>query len=616
MTVNNTHKKPLSSTRPEFLFSLFLIVATLFVYLQVRNHEFITYDDGTYITKNPYLQTGLSTEAITWSFTATRASNWHPLTWLSHLLDIQLYEMNPGGHHFTNVLFHIANTLLLFLVFRRMTGNLWRSGFVAAMFALHPLHVESVAWVAERKDVLSAFFWMLTMWSYVRYVEHTGCIRYLLILLFFVLGLMAKPMLVTLPFVLLLLDYWPLYRFQFGQSGDGGSKQQKFLALRLVWEKIPLFALAIVSGIVTFLVQQSGGALGSFTAYTLNVRVANALVSYVNYIVKTIWPSQLAVLYPHPPVVSRLMVAGACFLLISIFLLAIRVLKRHPWFTVGWLWYVGTLVPVIGLVQIGSQAMADRYTYVPLIGISIIIAWGVPELMARWRYRKTALATITAISLSVIMTTTWLQVRYWRNSITLFEHTLDVTVNNYVAHSNLGIALFFQGKLDRSIEHFHKALRINPGFVDARINLGIALANQGRMDDAISHFLEASRINPDSYETHNSLGVALERQGNTAKAVSHYYEALRIKPDFDEAHNNLGVALASQGKLDEAIEHYSEALRVNPRFAKVHNNLGIAMIHKGKLEEAISHFREALRIKPDYTNAHDNLERALALLRK
>lgn len=616
MTIKNTHKRTFFYIRSDVLVWLFLIIATLTVYWQVLSHEFVNYDDPSYVSKNPHVQTGLTLEGIAWSFTSTRAGNWHPLTWLSHILDIEFYGLNPGGHHFTNVLFHIANTLLLFLIFRRMTGDLWRSAFVAALFALHPLHVESVAWVAERKDVLSTFFWMLTMWSYVRYVERPGGIRYLVVLLFFVLGLMAKPMLVTLPFVLLLLDYWPLCRFQFGQSVNGGSKQKRALALRVVWEKVPFFALAAASSVVTFLVQQSGGAVGSFAAYPLDVRIANALISYVSYIGKLIWPYNLAVLYPHPRMVSGWMAAGACFLLISISLLVIRALKRNPWVAVGWVWFIGTLVPVIGLVQIGSQAMADRYTYVPLIGMSIIIAWGVPELVSRCAHRKAVLAAITAIFLSALMVATWCQVRYWANSITLFRRALEVTSNNYVAHSNLGIALFFRGKLDEATVHFHKALQINPSFFNAHTNLGIVLANRGKMAEAVSQFSKALQINPNSDEAHNNLGVALERRGKSAEAIKHYYEALRINPDFDEAHNNLGVALASQGKLDKAISHYSEALRINPRFAKVHNNLGIALIRKEKLEEAIAHFRKALRIKPDYANAHENLERALELLKK
>ena len=614
MNIKHSNKKTFLNIDSPFLVSLFLVIAILTVYWQVQGHEFINYDDPSYVSKNPHVQTGLTLEGIAWSFTSMRAGNWHPLTWLSHMLDIQLYGMNPGRHHFTNVIFHIANTLLLFLVFRRMTESLWRSGFVAAMFALHPLHVESVAWVAERKDVLSTFFWMLTMLSYVWYVDHPGRNRYLLVLLLFILGLMAKPMLVTLPFVLLLMDYWPLKRLQFRQPRGNINTQQKLPVLDLVWEKTPLFALAVASSIVTFLVQQSGGAVGSLTGYPLNVRIANALISYVSYIVKLIWPYHLAVLYPHPRMISGWIVAGACFLLLFISFLVIRALKRYPWVAVGWLWYVGTLVPVLGLVQIGSQAMADRYTYVPLIGISIIIAWGVPELVSRWTHRKVVLAAIAATSLSILMVAAWFQVGYWANSMTLFRRALEVTSNNYVAHNNLGIALFFQGKIDEATVHFHKALKINSSFVEAHTNLGIVMANKGKMTEAISHFSEGLRLNPDSYEAHNNLGVIFVRQGKTSEAIRHYSEALRINPYYDEAHNNVGVALASQGKLDEAISHYSEALRINPRFAKVHNNLGIALIRKKKLEEAIAHFRKALRIKPDYANAHKNLERALEIL--
>jgi len=509
MTANTTYKNNFFDMRSNFIVSLFLTIATLAVYWQAGNHEFINYDDITYVTGNPHLQAGFSPEGIIWAFTSGYAGNWHPLTWISHILDIQLYGMDPGRHHLTNVLFHIGNTLLLFLVFRRMTGALWCSAFIAALFALHPLHVESVAWIAERKDVLSTFFWMLTMGAYAWYVERRGFLRYLLVLLFFILGLMAKPMLVTLPFVLLLLDYWPLSRFQFGHQNGNIVIQRKSVVIRLICEKIPLFALAAASCIVTLFAQQSGGAVCSFSAFPINIRIANALVSYVGYIVKMLWPHQLAVLYPHPGMLPWIQVIGACLLLVFIFILAFMALKRCPWLIVGWVWYIVTLVPVIGLVQVGSQAMADRYTYVPLIGIFIMIAFGVPELMSGWRYRKIGLSTMAVACLLVLMATTWFQVRYWANSVTLFERALAVTENNYVLHSNLGVTLFSKGKVDEAIDHFHDAMRINPRYAKAHNNLGTALIHKGKVKKAIAHFREALRIRPGYSDAHDNLQKAI-----------------------------------------------------------------------------------------------------------
>lgn len=374
--------------RPDLLISLFLVMAILAVYLQVRNHDFINFDDDLYVTINPHVQAGLTLDSITWAFTSTRASNWHPLTWLSHMLDCQIYGMNPGQHHLTNVLFHILNTLLLFFVFMRMTKDLWQSGFVAALFALHPLHVESVVWLAERKDVLSTFFWMLTLWSYVRYVERSGLNRYLPVLFFFILGLMAKPMLVTLPFVLLLLDYWPLKRFRLGSSEDGQDCRPERFYLGFIWEKIPLFLLSAGSSVITYMVQKSSGAVSTLAVIPVHVRIANAIVSYVSYIGKMIWPHNLTILYPYLKSIIYWQVVGAGLLLAVITVVVFRMMKTKPYVAVGWFWFLGTLVPVIGLVQVGLQAMADRYTYVPLIGLFIMVAWGVPDILGKWRYKK------------------------------------------------------------------------------------------------------------------------------------------------------------------------------------------------------------------------------------
>jgi tetratricopeptide (TPR) repeat protein len=612
MTGENTPNQAHFNIRRNVLICLFLVIATLAVYLQVRNHEFLNYDDDTYVTENRHVQAGITLTGLGWAFTTTHAANWHPLTWLSHMVDCHLYGMNPGPHHLTNLFLHIANSLLLFIVFWRMTGDSWRSGFVAALFALHPLHVESVAWVAERKDVLSTFFWMLTLWSYVRYVERPGIQRYGLVLLFFILGLLAKPMLVTLPFVLLLLDYWPLGRIQSGQPGHGNRSHQKSSALHLVWEKTPFFVLITISSVVTFFVQQSGKAVGSLEALPLHVRIANALVSYFSYIEKMIWPHHLAAFYPYPKIFPWWQVAGAGFLLVLITVLAIRGRRKRPDFFVGWLWYTGTLVPVIGLVQVGLQALADRYTYVSLIGIFLIIAWRVPELAARWRYRETGLATTATLVLLILGGVTWLQVRYWTNSTTLFQHALHVTSGNYVAHDNLGIELFRRGKIDEAMSHFTDALRIEPDFEKAHNNLGAVLLRKGKIDEAVHHFSEAIRIKPDFEKAYNNLGAALARQGKTAEAIRHYSEALRIDANNAAAHINMGIDLAEQGKIPEAISHYNEALHIDPGRADAHNHLGEALVELGKLDEAIHHYSESLRTNPDDEKTHYSLGAALA----
>jgi len=610
MTGKNTNSGIFFNIRLSIIVCLFLVTAIFTVYWQVRNHQFINFDDNLYVTENSYVQKGFTLKNVIWSFTAFYAKNWHPLTWLSHMLDCTLYGMNPGSHHLTSVLFHIWNALLLFFLLRRMTGALWRSGFVAALFALHPLHVESVAWVAERKDVLSTFFWMLTIWSYVGYVERPAIYRYLLVILFFVLGLMTKPMLVTLPFVLLLLDYWPLNRFSFEKSTCCSSRRESTVC-HLVWEKIPLFSLAAASSVVTFLAQKSGGALGSLDVYPLGVRIANALVSYASYIGKMIWPNNLAILYPHPGMLPMKQVAGAGLLLLFISLLAIWTVKRRPWFTVGWLWYIGTLVPVIGLVQVGIQAMADRYTYVPLIGLFIIVAWGIHELLKRWRYRIVGLLAITALFLLILIVITRIQVRYWTNSISLFEHAIEVTDGNFVAHNNLGGALAEPGRIAEAMSHYFEALRINPDYGKTHYNLGNALVAQGNLDEAFFHYSEALRIDSDHADAHYNLGIVLEMQGRLIEAIFHYYSALRIKPESPEIHYNLGSTLVVQGNFKDAIFHFSEALRVKPDYAEAHNNLGVVLARQGRLPEAIIHFRKALQINPGNDGAQKNLKKAL-----
>jgi tetratricopeptide (TPR) repeat protein len=618
---DSQQKKVLPLPRPflQLLPVLFLIVATLVVFWPLGNHEFINLDDDVYVYDNPQVKAGLTLKGVIWAFTTTHTGNWHPLTWLSHMLDCQLYGLNSGWHHLTSLFFHIANTLLLFWVLKRMTGRLWPSGFVAALFALHPLHVESVAWVAERKDVLSTFFWMLTLWAYLRYVEQPGLTRYLLTILFFVLGLLSKPMLVTLPFVLLLLDYWPLGRFSFRRGAvdspslkpsSGGN--QGSVPLDLVLEKVPFFVLSAISSFLTIVAQQSAGAVQKLEWFPLEARIGNALVSYFTYICKMIWPHPLAILYPLAGMLPMWQVAGAGLILVCGSILVVWAARKHPYLIVGWLWYLGTLVPVIGLVQVGAQAMADRYTYVPLIGLFIMIGWGIPDILAGSRYGKATLAVSAGLLLSIFMVVASLQIREWRDNIILFTHTLKVTNRNAMIQNNLGVALADQGKTQEAMAHYTEALRINPDHANAHYNLGNVLYLQGKAQEAMAHYTEALRINPHHAEAHCSLGNALARQGKTQEAMAHYTEAIRIEPSFAEAHNNLGVVLADQGKTQEAMAHYTEALRINPHHANAHNNLGNALSRQGKTQEAMAHYTEALRIDPHYADAHYNLGNALS----
>jgi len=614
--------------------SVALILVTLSVFWQVRHHKFISFDDNMYIYNNSQVKAGLTREGFVWAFTTTHAYNWHPLTWMSHMLDCEIYGLDAGNHHFTNVLFHIANAVLLLLVLNRMTGSLWSSAFVAAAFALHPLHVESVAWASERKDVLSTFFWMLTMLAYVRYVEHPEVKRYLVILLVFALGLMAKQMLVTLPFVLLLLDYWPLRRLKFEeQSSCNSARKTVFVSARqCILEKLPLLILSAVASVVVYLIQHVAGVVKSTTDYPLTGRIINAFVAYITYIGKMLWPSHLAIFYPHTGKdLSPLQGAGAVLLLLCITAAVLWKLRQRPYLAVGWLWYLGTLVPVIGLVQIGLQALADRYTYVPLTGLFIIIAWGTPDILSRLRYRKAVLSLSAALLLSIFGVMAWCQVRHWRNGMTLYRHATEVVPNNSWSHYYLGEELVLQGRFDEAIGHFKQSLQLDPDCAATKHSLGNALLQQGKLDEAIKIYEEFLPKLPDNIgavespdaglgkqgklwevvkvytRAHVDFGIALSRQGKLDEAIKHYTEALRVRPDFAAAHRNLANAFLQQGKLDKAIKHYTEANDPYP-----YNQLGIALGQQGKLEEAIEYFKEALRIKPDFAEAHTNLGYALA----
>jgi tetratricopeptide (TPR) repeat protein len=580
---------------------LFLVVATLAVYGQLRNFQFINYDDNVYVYDNPLVQKGLTLQGLSWAFTTTRAGNWTPLTWLSHMLDCQLFGLNPGEHHLTNLVFHIANSLLLFLWLLYLTPSLGCSFMVAALFALHPMHVESVAWVAERKDVLSTFFWLLTMWAYVWYVRRPGWGKYLLILVCFSLGLMAKPMLVTLPFVLLLLDYWPLGRLSLKGRGAAASSAKPVpeVALkRLVWEKTPLFGLAALFSLIAFQAQKEVGALWTKTL-PFTMRLANALVAYVSYLGKMLWPAHLAVLYPYPGPNLPLWPAVAAGLgLAALSYLALRQARRHPYLLVGWLWYLGTLVPVIGLVQVGRQAMADRYTYVPFIGLFIAVVWGTAALAARWRAPRFLLPVGAGVVLSALSVCTWVQVGYWRDSISLYEHTLQVTRKNPVIQNNLGEALAAQGKLAQAVAHYSEALRLQPDLAQAHYNLGVALGAQGKLAQAVTQYTQALRLQPDFAAAHNNLGEVLATQGKLVQAVAQYRAALRLRPDLAVTRNNLGVALASQGKIEAAITQFQKAIQIKPDFSDAYFNLGLAFLNKGDDKQANMVFQNFIKI-PD-----------------
>ncbi len=620
----------MAKNKQTLMIYIFLAVATLTVYWQVNSSNFIFFDDPDYVTENNHIQNGITPEGIRWAFTTGHAGNWHPLTWISHMLDVQLFGLQPQWHHLTNLLFHLANTLLLFFVLHRMTNALWKSAFVAALFALHPLHVESVAWVAERKDVLSAFFWILTMGAYSYYVERPGLQRYLIVLVFFALGMMAKPMLVTLPFVLLLLDYWPLQRFQQKNSdqkirtavnkpvsGDkhkgklkkrhtvgeevkaetrADSKPQWALFRPLLLEKIPLFALTVLSSIVTYIVQSKGGMVKSFEMFPLSVRIPNAVVSYITYIGKTIWPNDLAAIYPHPWLLPTWQAFGAAFLLIAVTVTVIWKARRIPYLAVGWLWYLGTLVPVIGLVQIGLQARADRYTYLPLIGLFIMAAWGISDLSKNWRYRKEVLFASSTVILLFLCIVTWTQVGYWQNSISLLDHTLNVTHNNYIAYYNRGLAYQHLGNYKQAIGDYDKAVEINPKHSKAYYNRGVVYTGLGNYQQAIEDYDKAIEIYPKYEEAYFNRGCVSAILGNNKQAIGDYDKAIEINPKKIEPYINRGNVYSRLGNYRQAIGDYDKAIETNPKYAEAYFIRGHAYWQLGNKQQAIEDVKAAARL--------------------
>jgi len=603
------------------LISFMLVLITLATYGNVRFHKFINFDDDIYVTDNQIVKQGLTLYGVKWAFDFNESGYWQPLTWLSHMLDIEIYGLDSGGHHITNLIIHLANTLLLFWVLFRMTGSVYRSAFVAALFAVHPLNVDSVAWIAERKNLLSTFFWMLSLLSYKRYTENPKPDQYMLTLILFALGLMVKPMLVTLPFVFLLLDFWPLKRLKLGQRQEFGlelpqtraTEKQRTDVSKLFIEKIPFFALSLVSVWLSISSTQHINNMVAADTVPMTLRISNALVSYVSYIGKMIWPFELAVYYPYPESIPLWRVAGAGVLLTAATGLFVFLINRRSYLAVGWFWYLGTLVPVIGIVQGGLwPAMADRWAYIPLIGLFVIIAWGASDIAARWRHGKTLLTFVAVSAICCFILITRTQLWHWENSITLFQHTLAVTQKNTVAHNNLGNALLENGNVKTAIKHFTAVLALKPKDAKAHNNLGNALVEMERVDEAIVHYLESIELAPYVARTHNNLAVALYKQERVAESIRHLQKALGLKPDYADAYNNLGAAYRKIGQGENAARCYLKAIQLRSDFAEAYNNLGILLWHQGKLKTALSYFNKALAAKPGYKKAQENLKKVKA----
>ena len=605
--------------RPDLLILLGLAVVTFALYAQVIGHQFITLDDPTYIQENPMVNRGVTLAGLAWAFTTFHAANWHPLTWISHMIDCQLFGMNAGHQLLVNALIHVANTLLVFWFLLRTTHARWPSALVAALFALHPLHVESVAWASERKDTLSTFFGLLSLIAYSRYAEAPAISRYIWVAVTLALGLLAKPMLVTWPLVMLLLDYWPLGRFQ--RSEVRGQRSAVRLpagvlakAGGLVVEKIPLFALVAASAVMTLIAQSRGGAVRTLGHEAITLRLSNALVSYAKYLLLTFWPNDLAVYYPFAGIPAW-QIIGAAFLLIGITVFCVSQRRIRPYLMVGWLWFLGTLVPVIGIVQVGGQIMADRYFYIPSIGLLMALVFGLADIAKSWRVAPLLSAGAAAAVLLILAMLTNAQIQRWRNSFTLFEHTLAVTPPNLRIEHNLGVALGVIDRYDEAAAHFEKALQIDPNFYDGLVVMGVTRGHQGRLPEAMEYFRAAIRSQPDVPKARVQLAHALWQEKHDEAALEEMRRASQLAPKDPDILADLGLALGLAGRIPESIEQLHEALRLNPNSAEAHNNLGLALLASGKARESIPEFEVALRLKPELKGAADNLRRAQAQLK-
>ena len=643
MTNKNSEKNISIQYRFKLIFIfLLIIISTLLTYRGIGTHDFINFDDELYVTKNQHVIQGITIDNIVWAFTPIKTDNkayWHPLSWLYHMLDCQMFGLNAGMHHITSLILHIINALLLFIIFNKMTGALWKSAFVAALFALHPINVESVAWIAEKKNLLSTSFWMLTIIAYIYYAKRPGILKYLLLLLMFTMGLMAKTMLVTIPFVLLLLDYWPLKRVEFNKS----------VISRLVIEKIPLLLISAVAFGIVFLSLQSHGQIVSDIKTPMGLRLDNAAVSYIKYISKTLWPTGLAIHYPFPDALPAWQPISAGVILAVITGFVVLLAKNEPYLFLGWFWFTGTLVPVNGIIQGGLwPEMALRWIYVPAIGLFIMLAWGWDKISTSLPGRYIINTILAVIILSVLSFTSIKQLTCWKNSISIFEHTVQVTDKNPIAHLNLGEALQAKGKTKKAIDCYLKVLSISPNNTKAHINMGAALLEHKNYDKAFYHFKKALKNDPLSKQARLNLGNILFAQNKTKQAMNYYLELLKLYPDYTEAHNNLGNVLIKQRKFkkavlefskvlkaqpmhleahinmgaalsylnqnDKAIAHYSKALQIDPYNEEIYNNMGVVLIQKKEYNRAIKHFKKAIEINPDYTNAKNNLKRLMAII--
>ena len=646
----NLTAKPLYKYK-EFWIIILLIAITLPIYWPVQHHQFINYDDDKFVTNNIYVQSGITLKGIRWAF-EKGWGYWKPLTWISLMVDYEIYGMNASGFLMTNLFLHLLNTVILFFLLKQMTGELWKSGFVAALFAIHPLHVESVAWVAERKDVLSTFFWFIATLAYVRYTKTPKLSTYLLVVFFMGCGLMAKPMLVTLPATFLLLDYWPLQRIRYRENrlyikeqaaksstSITGNGSRLFSPInRLIIEKIPLFLLSAATSfyLLSLKLKDSYPIVAPLESSSLYSKLSTAIMAYITYLEKTIWPFSLAIPYPVHEI-SLQQMTFAFIVMIFISILTIINLTKRPYIAVGWFWYIGTLIPVIGIINVGSFSMADRFTYVPLIGIFIIVAWGIPEFLHNKADRRIILA-ISATLILLLSLTAWNQVTYWENTINLFSHSLKVTNNNYIAHDTLASTLLEKGKPDKAIQHYERVIKIKPNYAGGHNNIGNAYKKLNKIPEAIHHYSEAIRLdnkftdayynlgvvflekkkhkaaeqyfrkvieyNQESFEAYDNLGTALAAQGKDIEAIRYFRTALEIKPNFENALVNLGGVFMKTGNLDQAAESYGNALKINSKRSDVHYNLGILLLQQQNIEEAIKHFKASIQINPDFLQSY------------
>jgi tetratricopeptide (TPR) repeat protein len=610
MAVNRRSVKS-TTLRPWLPIVLFFIVVGTF--LSCLRNGFVNLDDQAYVTQNVHVKEGLTRDSLSWIWGDTQSSNWHPLTWVSHMLDSELFGMHPEGHHATSVLLHALNTVLLFLVFRKMTGAPWRSFAMAALFGVHPLRVESVAWISERKDVLSGLFWMLTLWAYARYAGETENssvhkpvagqssrpkLFYGAALVLFALGLLAKPMLVTVPFVLLLLDYWPLGRWP------------RLSLKRLLWEKVPFFALAAASSIVTVIAQQRGGSVTPMDTLSLSARLGNAIVSYIRYLGMNAWPVDLCVMYPHPGHWPVSTVIGAGLVLTAVTGIVLWQWRRLPYLAFGWFWFLGVLVPTIGLVQVGRQALADRYTYLPSIGLWTAVVWGGFKWIEHWRHREILGRAVTIVAIGIYMVLTILQIGYWKNSETLFRHAMLVTKRNWIVATSLGDQLQSDGQTDQAMAMYQEAITINPYHAEVWYKLGLLFLNRGQFDQAVPRLQKAVALEPDDIYARKGLGAALQDMGRLDEAIDQFNQVVRLKPSDADAYSNLGNCYGMKGQLNDAIRCLNQAVKLKPNSAQNHRELGVGLANNARWNEAIDQFQQAINLDPSDTQAKADLDAA------